>query len=227
MLSETRETAMAETERLIPVDVVSDVVCPWCFIGKRRLGRALGLRPGLPVEVRWRPFQLDPSIPAGGVDRMAYLTGKFGSAERIGEMHQRIEALGRAEGIAFDFNAIRVSPNTLDAHRLIRWAALAGQQGAVVEALFKAYFEQGRNIGDADVLAGIAAAEGLPREEIAERLAGDTDKATVEQEIATAGELGIRGVPFFIFDGRYAVSGAEAPETLAAALDSAEAEPDA
>jgi predicted DsbA family dithiol-disulfide isomerase len=222
MLSETRETAMAETERLIPVDVVSDVVCPWCFIGKRRLGRALGLRPGLPVEVRWRPFQLDPSIPAGGVDRMAYLTGKFGSAERIGEMHQRIEALGRAEGIAFDFNAIRVSPNTLDAHRLIRWAALAGQQGAVVEALFKAYFEQGRNIGDADVLAGIAAAEGLPREEIAERLAGDTDKATVEQEIATAGELGIRGVPFFIFDGRYAVSGAEAPETLAAALDSAE-----
>jgi predicted DsbA family dithiol-disulfide isomerase len=216
---------MAETERLIPVDVVSDVVCPWCFIGKRRLGRALGLRPGTPVAVRWRPFQLDPTIPAGGVDRTAYLTGKFGSAERIGEMHQRIAELGRAEGIAFDFGAIRMSPNTLDAHRLIRWAAQAGQQDAVVEALFRAYFEEGRNIGDADVLADIAAAVGLPRQEIAKRLAGDEDKAAVQQEIAMAGELGIRGVPFFIFDSRYAVSGAEAPETLAAALESAEAEP--
>jgi len=227
MLPGPWETAMTESERLIPVDVVSDVVCPWCFIGKRRLGRAMGLRPGLPVEVRWRPFQLDPTIPAGGLDRMAYLTGKFGSAERIGEMHQRIEALGRSEGIAFDFGAIRVSPNTLDAHRLISWAALAGQQDAIVEALFRAYFEQGRDIGASDVLTDIAAAEGLPRDEIAERLAGDTDKAAVQQEIATAGELGIRGVPFFIFDGRFAVSGAEAPETLASALDSAEAEPEA
>jgi predicted DsbA family dithiol-disulfide isomerase len=214
---------MAETQHspVLAIDVVSDVVCPWCFVGKRRLARALASRPDLATEVRWRPFQLDPTIPAGGLDRKAYLEGKFGTDGRIEQIHQRLEEIGAAEGIAFDFGAIARSPNTLDAHRLIRWAGMAGRQDAVVEALFRAYFEEGRDIGDREVLTDIGTTAGLPRDALVEALAADEDRDAVEQEIRMAGELGVRGVPFFIMGGRYAVSGAEAPENLAAAMDAA------
>lgn len=206
------------------IDVVSDVVCPWCFVGKRRLEQAIAMRPERPVAVRWHPYQLDPTIPAGGVDRKLYMERKFGAGGRLAEIHQRLSSLGQEVGIAFDFGAIQVSPNTRDAHRLLRFAAAEGVQGRVAEGLFSAYFEQGRDVGDLDVLADIAATAGLDRAAVSTMLAGDVFAAEVEAEIGAAREMGIQGVPFFIVAGRYAISGAEAPETLAGAMDKAAAE---
>lgn len=203
------------------VDVVSDVVCPWCFVGKRRLEQAVAMRPGRPVAVRWHPFQLDPTIPPGGIDRKIYMERKFGTGGRIEEIHRRLAAVGAEAGIAFDFAAIRRSPNTRDAHRLIRLAAGEGIQGRVAEALFTAYFEHGLDIGDHGVLADAGEAAGLPRAAVEAMLAGDAEGAEVDREIAAAQEMGVQGVPFFIIAGRYAVSGAEAPENLAAAMDQA------
>lgn len=203
------------------IDVVSDVVCPWCYLGKRRLEQAIAMRPGRPVAVRWHPFQLDPTIPAGGMDRKAYMERKFGTDGRLAEIHQRLTALGHEAGIRFDFDAIRISPNTRDAHRLLRLAAAEGVQGRVAEGLFAAFFVDGRDVGDPGVLAEVAAAAGLDREAVAALLAGDGLVADVESEMAAAREMGIQGVPFFIVAGRYAISGAEAAETLAGAMDKA------
>ncbi len=218
---------MAEKSDIVTIDVVSDVVCPWCFIGKKRLEKGLALRPDVQVEIRWRPFQLDASIPEGGHDRTEYMVKKFGSIEDVREMQARIAEMGADEGISFDFPAIERSPNTLDAHRLIRWAFEADLQGDMVEALFSAFFEDARDIGDRDVLADIAAEVGLARDGVAARLDSNMDVETVREEIARAGAIGIQGVPFFIFGGRLAVSGAEAPEIIAKALDQAMAETDA
>ncbi|RUU58354.1 DsbA family oxidoreductase, partial [Mesorhizobium sp. M2C.T.Ca.TU.009.01.2.1] len=144
-------------ENSITVDVVSDVVCPWCFIGQKRLDKAIAA-VGIDVHVRWRPFQLDPTIPPAGMDRRQYMLGKFGSEERIREIHARIEPLGEAEGIHFAFGAIKVAANTLDAHRVIRWAGAAGEdvQNRLVRRLFQLNFEEGVNIGDHAVLATAA-----------------------------------------------------------------------
>ena len=138
------------------IDIVSDAVCPWCYVGKRRLEAALAGSGDANVAVQWRPFQLDPTIPSEGLDRQAYMRAKFRDDARLAEVHQRLKALGAEVGIKFDFAAIKRSPNTLDAHRLIRWAGEAGVQDAVVERLFSAYFERGEDIGDRDVLARIA-----------------------------------------------------------------------
>lgn len=206
------------------IDVVSDVVCPWCYLGKRRLEQAIRLRPDRPVAVRWHPFQLDATIPPEGIDRKLYMERKFGTGGRLAEIHQRLTALGAEAGIRFDFEAIRRSPNTRDAHRLLRLAATEGVQGSVAEALFAAFFERGLDIGDRSVLVDIAGICGLDARVVGEMLSGDDLVSDVEAEIRMAQEMGVQGVPFFIIAGRYAISGAEAAETLASAMDQAAAD---
>ncbi|OQM73483.1 DsbA family oxidoreductase [Manganibacter manganicus] len=203
----------------ISIDVVSDVVCPWCFIGQKRLDKAIAAAE-VAVEVRWRPFQLDPTIPPEGTDRHAYMLGKFGSEERIREIHGRIEPLGAAEGIAFAFDAIARSPNTLDAHRIIRWAGAvdAGVQNRLVRHLFRLYFEQGAEIGDATVLISAAREAGMDAAVVETLLPTDADRDTVKAEIETAQRMGVTGVPCFLLEGKYAVVGAQAVETLAEAI---------
>lgn len=204
----------------IAVDVVSDVVCPWCFVGARRLARAVAAVPEVEVEVRWRPYQLDPTIPPEGKDRRRYMLDKFGSEARIAQIHERIEGLGKAEGIDVAFDRIRIAPNTLDAHRVIRWAGEAGNsvQNDLVDRLFSLNFEQGKNVGDRSVLAEAAGASGMDAGAVAARLAGDDDRAEVQSEIAAASRMGITGVPCFLFEGKYAVTGAQEAETLADAI---------
>lgn len=202
------------------VDVVSDVVCPWCYIGQKRLARAIAALPHIDVEVRWRPYQLDPTIPPEGKDRRQYMIDKFGSEERIAQMHERIESLGKAEGIDFAFDRIKVAPNTLDAHRVIRWAGGASEaiQDAVVRRLFALNFEEGGDVGDPAILAEAAGEAGLDEAMVTAMLPTDADKAEVREEIATASRMGITGVPCFILDGKYAVMGAQEVEVLADAL---------
>lgn len=204
----------------VTVDVVSDVVCPWCFIGQKRLEKAVAAVPEVAVDIHWRPYQLDPTIPPEGKDRKQYMLAKFGSEERIREIHQRIEPLGAAEGIAFDFGAIKVAPNTLDAHRLIRWAGTAGDgvQNRLVRRLFQLNFEEGANIGDSAVLIEAARESGMDVAVVEALLPTDADRDAVTSEIATAGRMGITGVPCFLLEGKYAVMGAQDAETLADAI---------
>ena len=204
----------------VTVDVVSDVVCPWCFIGQKRLEKAVAAVPEVAVDIHWRPYQLDPTIPPEGKDRKQYMLAKFGSEERIREIHQRIEPLGAAEGIAFDFGAIKVAPNTLDAHRVIRWAGTAGDgvQNRLVGRLFQLNFEEGANIGDSAVLIEAARESGMDVAVVEALLPTDADCDAVTSEIATAGRMGITGVPCFLLEGKYAVMGAQDAETLADAI---------
>ena len=204
----------------VTVDVVSDVVCPWCFIGQKRLEKAVAAVPEVAVDIHWRPYQLDPTIPPEGKDRKQYMLAKFGSEERIREIHQRIEPLGAAEGIAFDFGAIKVAPNTLDAHRVIRWADTAGDgvQNRLVRRLFQLNFEEGANIGDSAVLIEAARESGMDVAVVEALLPTDADRDAVTSEIATAGRMGITGVPCFLLEGKYAVMGAQDAETLADAI---------
>lgn len=204
----------------ITVDVVSDVVCPWCFIGQKRLDKAVAAAGDVDVHIRWRPFQLDPTIPPQGKDRREYMRAKFGSDERIREIHARIEPLGEAEGISFAFDAIKVAPNTLDAHRLIRWAGAAGEavQNTLVRRLFQLNFEEGVNIGDHAVLVEAAREAGMDASVVATLLPTDADVEAVRTEIATASRMGISGVPCFLLEGKYAVMGAQDVDTLADAI---------
>jgi len=208
----------------LPIDVVSDVVCPWCFLGKRRLEAALASIPEIEIEIRWRPFQLDPGIPPGGVDRVTYFRQKFGDVGRVEAIHAQLRELGTAVGIRFAFEAIARTPNTLDAHRLIRWATVEGTQDAVVDRLFRLYFEEGADIGDHAVLAAAAADTGMNGAVAARLLAGDADRNEVVAEIEQARRLGVTGVPCTILDGRYAVMGAQEPATLANAIAQVAAE---
>jgi predicted DsbA family dithiol-disulfide isomerase len=208
----------------LTIDVVSDAVCPWCFVGKRRLEAALGESGDRNVAVRWRPFQLDPTIPSAGLDRQAYMRAKFRDDARLAEIHARLTALGAEVGIKFDFEAIQRAPNTLDAHRLIRWAGESGVQEDVVERLFSAYFEQGRDIGDRGVLVEIAEACGMSGADVKQRFAQEGDVAEVEAEIERARQVGVSGVPFFIFANNFAVSGAQSAEVLARAMREARSE---
>jgi predicted DsbA family dithiol-disulfide isomerase len=201
----------------VSVDVISDVVCPWCFIGKRRLEQAVAMSD-TPLTIRWRPFQLDPTIPPEGKSRRAYLEQKFGSAERIKEIYERVAAVGAEVGIPFAFDRIEVSPNTLDAHRLIRWAGEYNLQDAVVEALFSAYFIDGKDIGDRALLADIAAGAGMDRAQIAERLASEDDRAEVRADIVASQRIGVTGVPTYILASRYGLVGAQPAEELARAF---------
>jgi predicted DsbA family dithiol-disulfide isomerase len=204
----------------ISVDVISDVVCPWCYLGKRRLERAIKLLPELEFSVRWHPFQLDPTIPPGGIERRDYLTRKFGSLDAIAATHANLTALGEREGIVFRFDAIARAPNTVDAHRLIRWAGVAGLTEVAVERVFQAYFADGIDVGDRSVLTRLAADLGMPGD-IGTRLASEEDESEVAAEIAEAYRMGVSGVPCFIIDRRYAVVGAHPPETLVEAISQA------
>ena len=202
------------------IDVISDTVCPWCFIGKRRLGRAIAMRPSLVFDVKWRPYQLDPTVPRGGHDRQAYMRAKFGDDPmKMVEMHKLIAAEGEKEGIAFDFAAITRRPNTLDSHRLIRWAEAAGVQDDVVERLFIAYFENGEDIGDIRILADIADLCGMDGVDVARMLETDDDLALVTREDQIAHEMGVTGVPSMIFGNKLAVSGAREAQVLVSVID--------
>jgi predicted DsbA family dithiol-disulfide isomerase len=203
------------------IDIVSDTVCPWCFIGKRRIERAMALRPDVSFEVFWRPYRLDPTIPREGVDRRAYLRAKFGDTPRSSAMGDAIRSEGAGEGIEFAFDKIAKSPNTLDSHRLVRWSASAGVQDEVVERLFRAYFIDGKDIGDATELAAVAADAGMDGELVASLLASDADLESVEREAGLANEMGITGVPTFIFDSKLMISGAREAELLARVIDKA------
>ncbi|MEP7181909.1 MAG: DsbA family oxidoreductase [Betaproteobacteria bacterium] len=208
--------------RILHVDVVSDVVCPWCFIGKRRLAAALATiaaeRPDLDVRVNWHPFQLNPELPPEGADRRSYLERKFGGPERAAQIYDRVRAAGATVGIAFAFDRIERQPNTLDAHRLISWAQARGAGDAVVDALFHAYFLDGRHVGDRDVLADIAGEAGLDREAARAMLGTDEGEDTVRALDARVRELGVDGVPFFIFGDQVAVSGAQEAKVLEDAM---------
>lgn len=204
----------------VTVDVVSDVVCPWCFIGQKRLDKVAASVSNIDVDIRWRPYQLDPTIPAEGKDRRQYMIDKFGSEERIQQIHERIEGLGAAEGIDFAFDAMKVAPNTLDAHRVIRWAgaASADVQNSLVRRLFQLNFEQGANIGDHAVLIAAAREAGMDASVVETLLPTDADVEAVRTEIATASRMGITGVPCFLLEGKYAVMGAQEAETIADAI---------
>jgi predicted DsbA family dithiol-disulfide isomerase len=208
---------MSEADEPLTIDVVSDLVCPWCYLGEKRLGSALAEAPQR-VAVRWRPYQLDPTIPAGGLDRAEYMEKKFGKSGRLQSVHDNLVRLGAEVGLTFAFDRIKRSPNTLDAHRLIRWANSAGVQGKVVDRLFKAYFVEGRDIGDHSVLIDVAGECGLDAKLVETLLAEDADIDLVRAEIAQAQAIGVSGVPFFIFAGSLGVPGAQDPSVLLRAM---------
>jgi predicted DsbA family dithiol-disulfide isomerase len=197
------------------VDIVSDTICPWCFIGKRRFERALTEHGVTGIEIGWRPFQLNPTMAPEGMERAAYLKAKFGDANRISGVYDRVREAGEGEGIAFAFDRIRRTPNTVDSHRLIRWGAGAGRQDQVVEALFRRYFLDGGDIGDRGILAEVAAEAGLDQADIRRRLESDADRDAVLAEDNMAREMGVDGVPCFIFERKFAVVGAQEPEVFA------------
>ena len=207
---------MTDAEPLT-VDVVSDVVCPWCYLGEKRLAAALAEESG-PFVIRWRPYQLDPTIPEGGLDRKAYMEKKFGRDGRLQAVHDRLTALGAEIGAPFHFDRIERAPNTLDAHRLIRWAASSGRQGEVTDRLFEAYFVEGRDVGNRAVLLEIAAAAGLDATLIGRLFEEGADVEAVRAEIAQAQAMGVTGVPFFIFGGRIGLPGAQEVPMLRQAI---------
>ncbi len=203
----------------VRIDVVSDVVCPWCFIGKRRLEKALALKPEVPVEVHWHPFFLNDWIPREGISRADYLTTKFGSPARYAGIAERVTAAAASEGLDYAMDKISRQPNTLDAHRLIRWAGGIGKSAEMKQRLMDLYFTEGADLTNHAVLVQAAVDVGLDPDDVAEALASDQDVAEVEREALAAKEAGIDGVPCFIFGGRFAVSGAQAPEYLAEAIE--------
>lgn len=210
---------------ILTVDVVSDVMCPWCYIGKRRLDRSMVLAPDVEPVIRWRPFRLDATIPAEGMDRQEYLDNKFGR-DRASEMYQQIRETGEVEGIEFAFDRITRSPNTVNAHRVIRWAETGEQQDAVVERLFELYFCKGEDVGETSVLLDAAREAHMDVELVEEVLATDKDIDAVEKEIALAHELGVQGVPTFVIDQKHILVGAQRAEILADALVQISQEPD-
>lgn len=206
------------------LDIYSDIICPWCFIGKRRLETALAGRPGGEISITWRPFELNPAMPDEGMARDEYLALKFGGSQRARQVYATIAEAGREEGIAFAFDRIRRTPNSFNSHRLIRYAGPSGRQDQVVEALFRGYFQGGLDIGDRDVLAGIGASAGLAKDELDDYLATDAGVRETRADEAHARTLGIDAVPCFIVNARHAISGAQPPETFTRIFDLARAE---
>ena len=194
---------------MVRLDILSDPICPWCLIGKAQLDDALAQRPGHPLVPAWHPFQLNPDMPAGGMDRRAYLEAKFGGREAAARVYARIDAAARLVGIDIDFAAIARTPNTVDAHRLIHWAGVEHLQGPVVDGLFAAYFLEGRDIGEAATLAAIGDAAGMDGEAILRLLATDADAQDIRTRDAAARERGVTGVPTFVVGDRHAVPGAQ------------------
>ena len=196
------------------IDIFSDTICPWCFIGKRRLERALAERPQTNLTVQWRAFQLNPDMPEGGMERQRYLEVKFGGPVNAQAVYDQVRAAGESEGIAFAFEAMKRTPNTIASHRLIRYAAGNNSQDAVVQALFDAYFLRGEDIGDLEVLTAAAATGGLDAAAARAYLESDAETQEVRAEDQAARQAGISGVPCFIFNGHHALAGAHPPEVL-------------
>jgi predicted DsbA family dithiol-disulfide isomerase len=196
---------------MIRLDIFSDPVCPWCYIGKANLDRALEAHADHPFRIEWHPFQLNPDMPPEGVDKHDYLAAKFGE-DRLVQMHLRLKEASRAAGAEIDPDTPRRMPNTLDAHRLIHWAGLEGRQTAVVSAIMRAYWREGRDIGNAGVLADIAAAAGMYRAVTARLLASDADADDIRARDADARAKGVSAVPTFLIAQQYVVSGAQPPE---------------
>ena len=205
----------------LPIDMISDVVCPWCFIGKRRLEKAIALKPAIPVELHFRPYFLNPWIPREGISREEYLTTKFGSPERYRGIAQRVAEAAAAEGLTYEIDGIKRQPNTLDCHRLILWAGQAGHAARMKQRLMDLYFTEGGDLTDPEMLVGAAADSGLDADLVRQRLATDEDVARVEREANSAKEAGIDGVPCFVLGGLLAVQGAQAPDYLAQAIERA------
>jgi predicted DsbA family dithiol-disulfide isomerase len=201
------------------IDVVSDVVCPWCFIGKRRLETALTLIPDIPVEINWRPYFLNPWIPREGIDRQTYLETKFGSAERYNMIAERVAAAAAAEGLLYATDAIGRQPNTIDCHRLILWSRSATDPGRMKQRLMELYFSEGADLTDPKTLIQAAADCGMDADLVRRLLASDADIDRVESEANSAKEAGIDGVPCFIIGGSVIVTGAQSPEYLANAIE--------
>ncbi len=213
--------------RAMDIDIFSDTICPWCFIGKRRLERALAERPQPDLRLHWRAFQLNPDMPEGGMDRQRYLELKFGGPADARSIYDQVRAAGAGEGIEFAFDDMRRTPNTVDSHRLIRHAGGQRLQDAVVQALFDAYFLRAEDIGDREVLVAAAAEAGLDAAATRAFLASDAEAEAVRAEDLGARQAGINGVPCFIFNGRHALSGAQPPEVLFQLFDLANQEEEA
>ena len=206
------------------IDVYADVVCPWCYVGERRLEGALRARPDLEVERRWRPFQLRPEMPEGGLPWRTFALEKFGGEENMERAFAHVAAAGEPDGARFDFDRVASAPNTVDAHRLILHAQERGKQWQMADALFRGYFVEGRDLNDANDLAAMAHGAGLAPDEARTFLGGDAGVEDVRESQRTAAELGIEGVPFYVIDGRYAVSGGQPAEVWLRTLDAIEAE---
>lgn len=201
------------------IEFIFDTVCPWCYVGKRRFERALAQRPGARVDIRWRPFLLNPDIPLDGIDRHAYLDRKFGGPARVQRVYAAVAAAGESEGITFAFDRIARAPNTLNSHRMIRFAGGLGREAETVEALYRGYFCEGRDIGDIRELTGIGEAVGLPVAKLESYLRSEADIALVMNDNARAHRLGVNGVPCLVLDGQYAVAGAQEPDVLLRLID--------
>jgi predicted DsbA family dithiol-disulfide isomerase len=210
----------------IRIDVISDVVCPWCYIGKRNLEAALamyGAERAAAVSIHWQPFELNPQLPSTGMDRSEYLARKFGGAERAQQIYARVAAAGKAAGLDFAFHKIVRQPNTFDAHRVVAFAERMGRQSEVVEALFNNYFLRGTDLTQHANLVDIASEAGLDSARVTEHLEGEADKAQVRDRERWARELGVDGVPYFLINQRYAVVGAQPPEVILRALSESSA----
>jgi len=212
----------------VKIEFIFDTVCPWCYVGKRRFERALAQRPGTRANIVWRPFLLNPDIPPEGVDRRTYLDRKFGGPARVQRIHGAVAAAGEAEGITFDFDRILRAPNTLNSHRMIRFSAGLGREAETVEAIYRGYFCEGRDIGAIADLVDIGRAIGLPTDSLEQYLRSDADISVILNDNARAHRLGVNGVPCLIFDGQYAIAGAQEPDVLLRLIDIArEAEAEA
>ncbi len=220
----TAMNVLAPPKARLAVEVVHDLVCPWCYLGVRRLFRTRTRRPDLLVDLHWRPFLLNPDMPRGGMARADYVIRKFGGEERARRLYASITELGRAEGIMFRFDRIRRTPSSVDAHRLVRWAAHFGRASETVEALFAAHFADGRDIGDIGVLVAVAASCGLRQSAARSFLSSDAELDTVHADNLRAHRLGINGVPCFVVGGRHAIAGAQEPEVIERLLDVAAVE---
>ena len=200
---------------MVKLDIISDPICPWCYIGKTNLDKALAQFPDHPFTIEWHPFQLNPDMPAGGMDRRAYLEGKFGGKEGAVRAYAPVVEHAEKAGLKIDFEGMKVTPNTLDAHRLIHWAGIEGKQTAAVSALFKAYFVETRDIGDHEVLADIADGIGMDASVVLRLLESDADRDDIAKRDAHSRKMGISSVPTFIVANQHAVPGAQPPELWA------------
>ena len=203
------------------IDVISDTICPWCYIGKRRLEVALAQRPEIDFEVVWRPFQLNPDMPSGGMERGTYINAKFGDKDRAKEVYQQIADVGLQEGLEFNIGKQIRLPNTVDSHRLNHWALKAGAQDQVIEGLFEKYFISGEDVSDPEVLVGIATAAGMDADIVRDLLSSEADRDLILREEATSRRMGISGVPCFVIDKKHALVGAQDPDVLLSAIDQA------